>query len=190
MNRRFRQLLYFFLIVLLISISGCSTIDKILGKKTEAPPAPPSDGPPPEPSPPPPPPSTPPQPKDKGTKPSTKPPEPTKPMPKQEPPEETRFYTHTVIYEGETMSIIAGWYLGDIMKYPLLSDANPDIADSNRIRRGDKIRIPENVMKRQDSMTKEYVDSFYKKTTQPPKPPPPPKRDEKKEDAEKPYGPR
>lgn len=99
----------------------------------------------------------------------------------QGPQEEQRYFVHTVKYSGESVSIIAGWYIGDIMKWEALAAANPNI-NPNRIVQGNKIRIPEKMMIRKDPMPKEFVDSFYQqkgtvqKGTGKPKgqPPPPP----------------
>ncbi len=86
------------------------------------------------------------------------------------------YYTHTVRWTGETVSIIAGWYTGDIENWKILGAANPGI-NPNRISEGLRILIPRNIMKTQSPMTKEYVDSFYPKPRvikEPPKPAPPP----------------
>lgn len=72
------------------------------------------------------------------------------------------YYTHTVRWPGETVSIIAGWYTGDIENWKVLAEANPDINPS-LISEGLKIVIPENMMKTHDPMPKEFVDSFYPK---------------------------
>ena len=89
---------------------------------------------------------------------------------------ETATFVHTVKWRGESVSIIAGWYTGDIQNWKILKDYNPDI-NANRILEGNKIRIPEYLMKTKAPMTKEYVDSFYgrhpKKEAGRPAPPPP-----------------
>lgn len=78
------------------------------------------------------------------------------------PPQKITYFAHTVKWPGETVSIIAGWYTGDIENWNTLAEANPDI-DPNIIRAGDKILIPENLMKTREPMPKEFVDSFYPK---------------------------
>lgn len=90
---------------------------------------------------------------------------PTKPPPTPAPekpmlPEATTYFVHTVQYPGETVSIIAAWYLGDKMRYDVLAVANPEIKPT-LIKLGMKIRIPENKMKTRELMPKEFVDSFY-----------------------------
>ncbi len=82
---------------------------------------------------------------------------PAKPVP------EVSYYVHTVKWRGESVSIIAGWYTGDIQNWKVLAEHNPDI-NPNRIFEGNKIKIPENMMKTKTPMTKEYVDSFYTKS--------------------------
>ncbi len=82
-------------------------------------------------------------------------------------PEGTTYYVHTVKYSGETVSIIAAWYLGDKMRFDVLVAANPEINPA-RIRMGTQIKIPENAMKTREPMPKEFVDSFYARTPKPP----------------------
>jgi hypothetical protein len=76
--------------------------------------------------------------------------------------EKTSYYMHAVQWPGETVSIIAGWYTGDIENWKALVNANPDI-NPNLIVKGNKIRIPENLLKKKDPMPKNYVESFYQK---------------------------
>jgi len=76
---------------------------------------------------------------------------------------ETPYFVHTVKWRGETISIIAGWYTGDIQNWKVLKEHNPDI-NPTRIFEGNKIRIPEYLMKTKAPMPKEYVDSFYTKS--------------------------
>lgn len=95
------------------------------------------------------------------------------PVPRVEPKPKETFFTHTVKYSGETVSIIAAWYLGDKMKWEVLAEANPKI-NPKIIRVGDKILIPESVMVTREPMPKEHVDKFYpaKKEKASPKPEP------------------
>ncbi len=71
-------------------------------------------------------------------------------------------YVHTVKWSGETLSIIAGWYTGNTENWKALAKANPDIK-VNRIFAGNKILIPESLMKTREPMPKEFVDRFYSK---------------------------
>lgn len=155
------------LVVLSIFLGSCASQP---AKKDVEPPAVPSGGPPPATAPmqprvqePPvsPAPGQPPAPA-KGAAPATAPLPPPIVHPAPPLPEETKYYVHTVKFSGETVSIIAGWYLGDIMKYEALAAANPTINPS-RIVVGNKIRIPEHLMIKKEAMPKEFVDSFYSK---------------------------
>lgn len=81
--------------------------------------------------------------------------------PEQAPPAvEQTYYFHRIRWTGETLSIIAGWYTGDVQNWRALAEANPDI-DPNKVHVGMKIRIPEKIMTIKTPMTKEHVDSFY-----------------------------
>jgi hypothetical protein len=91
---------------------------------------------------------------------------------KTEPQQEITYFEHTVKYSGETLSIIAGWYIKDIKSWKALAEANPDI-DPKFIFTGNKIRIPEYLMKTHEPMPKEFVDSFYPQKPAKPIPPPP-----------------
>lgn len=75
---------------------------------------------------------------------------------------EGTYYIHTIKWSRETVSIIAGWYTGDIQNWRALAEANPDI-EVNKVHPGMKIRIPERLMTTKAPMTKEHVDSFYHK---------------------------
>jgi hypothetical protein len=80
-----------------------------------------------------------------------------RPAPKVEPTEEN--FVHQVKWPGESLSIIAGWYTGDIQNWKALVPFNPHIKP-DLIRVGDRIVIPRSMMKTQEPMPKEYVDSF------------------------------
>jgi hypothetical protein len=71
-------------------------------------------------------------------------------------------YVHTVKWNGETISIIAGWYTGDIENWKTLVQANPNIK-ANRILAGNKILIPKTLLKTREPMPKDFVDRFYSK---------------------------
>jgi hypothetical protein len=71
------------------------------------------------------------------------------------------YYVHTVKWQGESLSIIAGWYTGDIQNWKILVQANPGI-DPNSVVVGQNINIPLHTMTKRSPMTKAYVDSFHK----------------------------
>ncbi|MBI4850166.1 MAG: LysM peptidoglycan-binding domain-containing protein [Nitrospirae bacterium] len=100
--------------------------------------------------------------------------------PVQPGPPQISYFVHTVKWPGETVSIIAGWYTGDIQNWKALAEANPDI-NPGRIHEGMKINIPEDMIKTRDPMPKEFIDSFYPKAViekAPPKVTPPPVEEE------------
>jgi hypothetical protein len=81
------------------------------------------------------------------------------------------YYTHTVRWSGESVSIIAAWYTGDLQNWKILAQANPAL-NPNLIYPGIKVLVPENILKTHNPMPKDFVDSFYPKakTKAPPKP--------------------
>ena len=114
-------------------------------------------------------------------------PEPAVPAPKPpaetEPAEKISYYVHTVKWSGETVSIIAAWYTGDLENWKTLASVNPHL-DPNRIFGGNKIRIPENLLQTREPMPKDFVDGFYPKAkpkTAPPKTVPPSTKDKDEE---------
>jgi hypothetical protein len=78
-----------------------------------------------------------------------------------EAPAEVTYFTHTVRFGGETVSIIAGWYTGDIENWKALVEANSNI-DPKRVLVGNKILIPEDLLKTREPMPQKFVDNFYK----------------------------
>ena len=70
------------------------------------------------------------------------------------------FYEHRVNWPGETVSIIAGWYTGDILNWEEIVAANPEINPS-LIRKGNVIYIPKQMIATETPMPKSYIDSFY-----------------------------
>jgi LysM repeat protein len=75
-------------------------------------------------------------------------------------------YEHKVRWSGESLSIIAKWYTGSVENWKALSKANPKINPS-RIHKGQKIRIPDNLLKTREPMPKSFLSE-----------PQPPPRDE------------
>ncbi len=124
------------------------------------------------------------------TKPKTPSPSPTPPPPPPEALKES-YYTHTVKWSGETLSIVAAWYTGDLQNYKALAEVmkqtSPN-ADINRVYVGDKILIPERLLKTRDPITKEFVDSFYGRSPKTEKGPP--KRPQTEEEEPKLFGPK
>jgi hypothetical protein len=77
-------------------------------------------------------------------------------------PQKTHF-VHTVQYAGETLSIISKWYTGDDKNWEVLADANPHV-DFEKLATGNKIFIPENLLKTRKPLTEKFVATYYKKS--------------------------
>jgi len=174
-NHRYPKVCWWIIVLFLfMTLHACKSAAP---KPAPAPPEPPAA--PSEPAPAPRRPSPPP------TKPAP-PPKEAAPLPSEKALPEETYYTHTVKYSGETISIIAAWYTGDLDNWKVLAEVmtknNPGV-DIKRIYVGNKILIPESLLKTRDSMPKEFVDSFYK-TSKPekvaPKPVPPQAEEEPK----------
>ena len=91
-------------------------------------------------------------------------------------------FVHTVQYAGETLSIISKWYTGDDKNWEILADANPHIG-LEKLATGNKILIPENLLKTRKPLTEKFVDAYYQKNQ--PKKEPTKKRPEKKKPSSK-----
>lgn len=71
-------------------------------------------------------------------------------------------YTHTVMWSGESLSIVAKWYTGNLENWKTLAKVNPEIKP-DFLRVGMKIRIPEGMIVNRTPMTQEFVASHYSK---------------------------
>jgi nucleoid-associated protein YgaU len=59
------------------------------------------------------------------------------------PADDNRYAQHYVVEQGDTLSGIAERFYGDPTLYPRIFDANRDVlVDPNRIKPGQKLRIP------------------------------------------------
>jgi len=119
------------------------------------------------------------------SKPATPPPKEVASLPPEKTLPEEKYFTHTVKWSGETLFIIAAWYTGERDNWRPIAEAmtrkNPNV-NIHRIRRGDKIPVPESLMKTRDPMPKDFVDNFYhssKPEKDPAKPAPAQKEEEK-----------
>jgi LysM domain len=90
---------------------------------------------------------------------------------KQEGSPASSFYVHRVTWTGESLSIVAKWYTGNLENWKALANANPEIKPEF-LQVGMKIRIPEVLMVNPDPMTQEFVASHYPKDTKRSKSPP------------------
>ena len=88
-----------------------------------------------------------------------------------EPSSDSPSYVHRVTWAGESLSLVAKWYTGNLENWRALAKANPDIKP-DLLQIGMKIRIPEAMIVTRDPMTQEFVVSHYAKETKRPKSPP------------------
>ena len=101
-------------------------------------------------------------PKKSGSVPAQPPPEPPQPPPTA-PPLKNHFHVHIVRWSGETLSAVAAWYTGDAKNWKTLAGANPGI-NPNLIREGNKIFIPDMLLKTREPMPRDFLDRFYSKS--------------------------
>ncbi len=71
-------------------------------------------------------------------------------------------FVHIVQYPGESLSIIAAWYTGDLQNWKQLARENPGF-DPARIFIGNRIRIPKRMMKTYQPMPQEFVNKYIGK---------------------------
>lgn len=69
----------------------------------------------------------------------------------------TEYSYHTVMYPGETLSLIARWYTGQSGNWEIILDHNGNL-DPRRLRLGDLVKIPQELLVRDDSMPKAFVE--------------------------------
>jgi LysM repeat protein len=69
------------------------------------------------------------------------------------------YYEHKVRWKGESLSIIAQWYTGNAENWKILAKINPGI-DPNRLQMGERVRVPENLMKTNKPMPEGFVAGF------------------------------
>ncbi len=67
-------------------------------------------------------------------------------------------FIHTVKYHGETLSLIAKWYMKDMFMWKKLLELNPQIIPE-KMPIGAKIKIPTKLMKTQVELIKEFVQT-------------------------------
>lgn len=65
-------------------------------------------------------------------------------------------YSHTVRFKGETLATISGWYTGDTKNWNKLAECNK-LQDPNKIEIGQKIFIPNTMLKRFSDLPKEMI---------------------------------
>jgi len=78
------------------------------------------------------------------------------------PPKVPTYFIRTVTWPNESLSIIAAWYTGQIDNWKILVEANPEL-DPTRLRIGDKVRVPEELLKTREPMPQAFVESLVPK---------------------------
>lgn len=73
---------------------------------------------------------------------------------------------HTVMYQGETLALIAKWYTGQSSNWEILLDHNGEI-DPRKLREGDLVKIPRELLIREEEMPRKFVVNAYAKPTAP-----------------------
>lgn len=74
-------------------------------------------------------------------------------------PSEEKYVYHRIKYSGETVAVISAWYTKSAKNWPEIVDANPKMVPS-KLRLGDIVRIPKNIVKRSGPLPSEFVTSF------------------------------
>lgn len=74
---------------------------------------------------------------------------------KSQPAPKAKLWEHKVRHRRETLFSIALWYTGSGMNWPRLTEANPDI-DPRRIRIGDTVLIPEDLLRTRRPMPADF----------------------------------
>lgn len=80
-----------------------------------------------------------------------------------QPEQKKALYFHTVRWNGETVSIISAWYTGDQQNWKALTQANPQL-NPLQICEGNKILIPDHLLKTREPLPREFVRGFYSKS--------------------------
>ncbi len=70
-----------------------------------------------------------------------------------------QYFIHQVKWPNESLSIIAKWYTGSLMNWKLLAAANPEMKPTI-IHKGDRVRIPVDMLKTRDPMPEAFVDEL------------------------------
>jgi len=72
---------------------------------------------------------------------------------------------HSVNYPGETINMISVWYTKAAKNSPEIAEANPNV-DFRSLKIGNKIKIPRNLVTREEQMPSAFVSLFIKRTNQ------------------------
>ncbi len=86
------------------------------------------------------------------------------PQPSQQVSPASGFYMHRVTWAGESLSIVAKWYTGNLENWKVIAKANPEIRP-DFLQTGMMIRVPEAMIVNRDPLSQEFVASHYSKET-------------------------
>lgn len=78
-------------------------------------------------------------------------------------PRQPRHLVHWVRWPGESLSLIAKWYTGKLNNWKILADFNPKLKP-DRIFVGEKILVPEGLLKTREPMPRSFVGQFARKS--------------------------
>ncbi len=84
---------------------------------------------------------------------------------KKEEPKVPQYLEHVVRWSGESFSLISKWYTGKFSNWKALVKANPEI-NPRRMRKGQIIRIPMELVKTQEPMPKSFVEKYTSKKSE------------------------
>ena len=90
--------------------------------------------------------------------------------PRKVAPPQPRYFEHEIRYEGETLGLIASWYTGSSSNWQEIADHNPGL-QVNRMRLGDIVVIPEDLVSRRDPLHRKAVTTYSKKAASEPRSP-------------------
>ena len=76
------------------------------------------------------------------------------------------YFIHIVKFEGESLSLISKWYIGNFEDWKLLARHNIELNPSN-IHIGDRVWIPKHKMKTSKQMPESFLNKYTKKKTIP-----------------------
>lgn len=71
----------------------------------------------------------------------------------------SEFRVHRIRWKGETLSIIAKWYMGRIDDWKTLADINPEL-DPQNLQKGEKVRIPSEKLKTSVPMPRDFLEAY------------------------------
>ncbi|MCB0355260.1 MAG: LysM peptidoglycan-binding domain-containing protein [Bdellovibrionales bacterium] len=81
-------------------------------------------------------------------------------------PEET-VLLHTISFEGETLSMVAEWYMGAQNRWPEIAAYNGHVS-ATKLKQGDVIRVPKNLAVRSEPLPESFAYEFLVRASETP----------------------